>query len=517
MTISAFSISGILAGVSSLLLGLLVLTKSSNKKIGRVWALFSISAGVWGFGGALIGSVRDPNLSDVIWRLTYALGVIWIGPFFYHFVSVFLETDRRRFILFNYLIASLFFFLVPTHLFFSRVDFVFNSFYYARAGLIYPIYLIWWISLVIISHIDMLRVMNKVSLEKQNQIRYFFLGVSIGFSGGCCCYFPNFGIDIYPWGNFLVTVYPIIMTYAILKYNLMDVRLFIRRAVLLLAIYLALILLTFPIIGFVHLKLIRNNSLLNPYLSLEVLLASLILSTGPFLYALFIKRSDFFHREHLAGLTHELKSPLASIQGALDMLVTEAKRNAAGSKQTEYLEMIERNSARLKNFIDDLLGVMKAGREKSQLELKSEDLSEICSSALHPFATLAQTKGIKLTQPTSTMKVHCDRKKIEQVISNLTSNALKFTDQGEIIISWSDQGSQVRVNVIDTGIGIEKDDLPHIFDCFYQGEEGKKAKGTGIGLAIAKTWIEAHGGTLQAESAGHGKGSQFWFTLPKSS
>lgn len=90
------------------------------------------------------------------------------------------------------------------------------------------------------------------------------------------------------------------------------------------------------------------------------------------------------------------------------------------------------------------------------------------------------------------------------------------TDQGWIEVSGADnEDGEVLIMVKDTGRGIRPDDLPFVFDAFFQAEESKSAKGTGIGLAVAKTWIEAHGGEIHAESEGIGKGSLFWFTLPK--
>jgi len=101
---------------------------------------------------------------------------------------------------------------------------------------------------------------------------------------------------------------------------------------------------------------------------------------------------------------------------------------------------------------------------------------------------------------------------VRQALSNLISNALKFTEQGEVRVAVSSERDGVHVTVEDQGVGIEAKDLPHLFERFYQAKNTRK--GTGIGLTIAKLWVEAHGGRIWAESAGPGRGSRFVFTLP---
>lgn len=223
-----FSISGLLAGISALSFGFFTLLRSSNNKIRHVWFVFKLSASVWGFGGLWIGLTRSPEEGLLAWRLAYSFGVIWIAPLFYHFISNFLELKNKRVIYFNHIIAFLFCLTVPSKLFFSHADLVFNSFYYARGGSIYPFFFAWWMGLVTFSHVELIRHMGKVSSLKREQIKYFIFATVVGYLGGCTAYLPNFGIDIYPWGNFTVASYPIIMSYAILRFKLMDMSLIIR-------------------------------------------------------------------------------------------------------------------------------------------------------------------------------------------------------------------------------------------------------------------------------------------------
>ncbi len=129
---------------------------------------------------------------------------------------------------------------------------------------------------------------------------------------------------------------------------------------------------------------------------------------------------------------------------------------------------------------------------------------------------LARFKGtaIEVRPDSNSTSISGDRQKIEYVLSNLLSNAVKFTLQGSITVSLKEINNQAQISVEDTGAGIPPEDLPHIFEPFYQAKGNGALKGAGIGLTVARTWVEAHGGKIWAESKGKGKGTMVTFTLP---
>jgi signal transduction histidine kinase len=224
-----FGLSGLLTGITSVSFGVFVLLMSANRKIGRIWFLFTLAVGCWGFGGMWVGWTKTATEGLLAWRLAYALGVIWIAPLFYHFVCTFLELRRNRSIILHYLITLSFLSTIPTTLFFSRARWVFNSLYYGLGGVLYPFYFAWWIGLVLYSHYELIRIYKGVSPSKKNQIKYFFLATAVGYTGGSLAYLPNFGVDVYPWGNFAIVLYPLIMSIAIARYRLMDIDLLARN------------------------------------------------------------------------------------------------------------------------------------------------------------------------------------------------------------------------------------------------------------------------------------------------
>lgn len=373
---TAFALSGLLAGISAISFGLLVLFKSQNKQLRRIWFLFSLSASVWGLGGFWIGTAK--NLTEALWawRLTFAFGVIWIPTFFFHFICTFCELRRKKSILAHYIISTIFFLSTWNKVFFNSSRLILETLYFPTHGWLFPIFTIWWISFVIHSHYEMWLSYRVANQSKRNQIKYLFLGTAIGYIGGSLTYLPHYGIDLYPWGNFTVFLYPIIMSYAIIQFNLMDIRILVRRTALFVLVYAALLLISTLVLALFH-----ANTPAHPFASFQItetLLISFILSTGPFLYAYVIRRNTYFQEYTLASLTHELKSPLAIIDSALDFLQSNPNIKKVDSAQlSAYLEMIQRNSSRLSLFVNDLLYTFKNQRKDFLISPQPQELRQL--------------------------------------------------------------------------------------------------------------------------------------------
>ncbi len=218
-----FALSGLLAGLTSLAFGCFVYLKGKNRPLNRLWFVFTASVAVWGFGGMWIALAKTPAEALWAWRLAFACGVLWIPVLFHHFVCVFCGLERTRSLLLYYGLGIVFFPLIFTDLFFPGVRFAFSSFYYSLPGPLFPFFAVWWIGTVVYSHYELLKAHRHASGQKKTQIEYFFLATAIGYFGGSLDYLPIFGIDLYPYGNFAIVLYPIIMTYAIAVYRLMDV------------------------------------------------------------------------------------------------------------------------------------------------------------------------------------------------------------------------------------------------------------------------------------------------------
>jgi signal transduction histidine kinase len=222
--------------------------------------------------------------------------------------------------------------------------------------------------------------------------------------------------------------------------------------------------------------------------------------------------------QFLALVSHELRTPLTAIIGWIQILRT---RELSPEKNIRALESIERNARLQEEIIRDILDVSRIGRGQLSIKFEPIDLRGIVEDTLDTVRFTADAKSLQLESDLQdTPKVLGDRKRLHQVFSNLLSNAIKFTpEHGIIKISLEHDVSEIRIRVLDTGKGIGKQLLPHIFEPFIQGDSTttRQHGGLGIGLTIVHNLAQLHGGTIQAESPGEGKGAVFTVRLPISS
>jgi signal transduction histidine kinase/CheY-like chemotaxis protein len=221
--------------------------------------------------------------------------------------------------------------------------------------------------------------------------------------------------------------------------------------------------------------------------------------------------------QFLATVSHELRTPLSPILAWAGILQTtdydERHRQAA-------LEAIERNARRQAQLVDDLLDVSRIVSGKLRLDIRPMEVASVVEAGVEALSPAAEAKGVRLRvilEPgASTLRGDPDR--LQQVIWNLVSNAVKFTPKGgHVHVRLARASSHLEVTVSDTGEGIPEDLLPHVFERFRQGESptsGRARRGLGLGLAIVKHLVELHGGTVTAESPGVDRGSTFRVRLP---
>jgi PAS domain S-box-containing protein len=220
--------------------------------------------------------------------------------------------------------------------------------------------------------------------------------------------------------------------------------------------------------------------------------------------------------EFLATLSHELRTPLTAMLGWVRML---RSGRLTGEQAHGALEVIERNTRLQAQLINDLLDVSRIVAGKLQLDMRPMELVSIFEEALASMKGDADAKGLVIESSInpSAGPVLGDRLRLQQIVVNLLSNALKFTpSDGRITVVLERVGANARIQVADTGIGIEPALLPHVFNRFLQADStsSRKHGGLGLGLAIVRHLAELHGGSVRAESAGPGHGATFTLELP---
>jgi len=220
--------------------------------------------------------------------------------------------------------------------------------------------------------------------------------------------------------------------------------------------------------------------------------------------------------EFLATLSHELRTPLNAITGWASLL----RKNALDDEgRTRAMEVIERNARSQQQLVNDILEVSRMIRGQLRLELTTIDLVETIRAAVESVrpSVAAKHQAMVADYPTSPVMVSADRERLQQVFWNVLSNATKYTPRdGSIHVRIAPDTTEVAVVVRDNGIGIAPNVLPHIFERFRQGDATttREYGGLGLGLAIVRHLVEAHGGAVRADSEGLGQGSAFTVVLP---
>ena len=220
--------------------------------------------------------------------------------------------------------------------------------------------------------------------------------------------------------------------------------------------------------------------------------------------------------EFLATLSHELRNPLAPLRSALEVM--RLARDKPDVVEKARLTM-ERQLMQLVRLTDDLLDVARITQNKLEMRRERIDLRSVLQAALEAArpAIDAQAHAVHLDLPDEPLWADADPTRLAQVLSNLLNNAVKYTTRGgDIRLSASGSGGNIVLRVLDNGVGIPADMLPHIFDMFTQfpGHRDRSHGGLGIGLTLARRLVERHGGTIEAKSDGPGHGSLFTVTLP---
>jgi signal transduction histidine kinase len=219
--------------------------------------------------------------------------------------------------------------------------------------------------------------------------------------------------------------------------------------------------------------------------------------------------------EFLAMLGHELRNPLAPIVTALKLMKLRGQDGDTGQEQA----VIQRQVDHLVRLVDDLLDVSRIASGKVELRKDTVPLADVLNKAIEMASPLLEQKQHQLLVDVPTVRWHGDPARLAQVVSNLLSNAARYTPAGgHVTLATRIKGGTVQIQVTDDGNGISPQLLPHIFDLFVQGNRQlDRAKGgLGIGLALVRNLVQMHGGQVSAYSAGEGRGSTFTITLPDS-
>ncbi|MBI4135157.1 hypothetical protein HY477_00250 [Candidatus Uhrbacteria bacterium] len=560
---NAFAVNGILITVLSIPLAILIAANARREKDRWLLALFTFAVAIWGVGGFFIARTQDSLEALLYWRLTH-IGVILIPTFLFHFVVVFLQKQRHGLVIFiNYAFAVLFEIANATGYLICCVRYVFGQFYYdSPPTLLYSAFTAYFVVAVIISHYWLIRAFLSSKEPRKTQILYVLLGAGFGFLGGTPSFFPVFKIDLYPILNFSVPLFATFAAIGVFRYQLLRIKVIATEIV----VFLIFAVLFFELFFSKNLfEVILRSSVLVLFLYFGYLLVRSVINE--------VKRREEMERlknelevayaklqeldqaktDFLSMASHQLRSPLTVVRLGLAAMLDGTFGEVKDQRQIDAMNKMAESATRLINLIGEYLNVSRIELGKMKYNFKEQDLCMLLKELVDEYQPRAEQKKLKLgfyqggAAPQSSASaagatrsqafsrrsavplVKFDEEKLRHVIVNIIDNAIKYTNKGKIEVkceletrnSKLETGRSVKVSVKDTGMGLEKADIEVLFQKFRRASsanirrrEGEPIEGSGLGLHVAKMFVDKHGGKIWAESEGKGKGSTFVFTLP---
>ena len=523
MELSVFAISGLCIFMTSALMAVTFFV-TGKTHAQRLWAVFCISVGLWGLGAFLVGTTSNPAFALWYWKLAY-VGVLFIPSLFAHFVAVFLNKKVTWPIYLGYALSVGFLgTMLFSDAFVHSVRLTFGAFYYLQSTVIYDLFLADFVVTTVLTHLVLYRAYARSDAVRRVQIEYFFIATFVGYFGGSFSFLPVYGIDAYPYLNFLVALYPLIMGYAILRYRLFDVRVVTTVVfVALLNIFLA------------------ARILLAPAFTIDqffdaILLVSTIVIGGMLVRSIL---GEIRVREQVEELAHELQTTNKRQEGLIHFIGHEVKgfltkaqgmfsllvEGDLGPLPEAMKPFVERALLETREGVTSVTDILKASNLKKGTVTYTKapfDLAALVKEAAERARASAEQKGLAFSSAIGEgdFTLNGDRGEIgEHVLRNLLDNAVNYTPSGSVAVSLVREGDRFVFSVKDTGVGVTDEDKKHLFTEGGHGKESQKVNvnSTGYGLFIAKQVTEAHGGTISAESEGAGKGSTFVVELPADS
>ncbi len=338
---------------------------------------------------------------------------------------------------------------------------------------------------------------------------------------------PWFGYFEYNWmGQFFSTIVAIFTTYAILKHQLLDIKVIATEGFLLILNFLLILRL---VISESYLQFVINFSLALMVLFISYLLIKSVSNevkrrveaaqlAGSLERAnIRLQELDKQKTEFLSIASHQLRTPLSILKGYIELIVDGAY-GKVDKKTVKVLRDMDFNNEHLIKLVDEFLNISRIEQGRAKYSFGPANVVGIIEGIITDFKIKAKEKNMKVIwdKPKDIPRVDCDQEKIHHVVFNFVDNALKYSEQGEIKVLLTAEESGVSVRVQDSGIGFDKTDEVNFYQKFYRGDNVKSSNvtGTGLGLYVCRKFIEAHNGRVWAHSAGLGKGSEFGFWIP---
>jgi len=410
------------------------------------------------------------------------------------------------------LALAIFYIVVPESLGLLSQPKLYLPNYYVPGHLRWVLHTVFNIAVPVYFFFHMLRAYREAGVVQKNRIKFFALALACAYGFGSTPIFLVYDIPIDPlWGILFIPLYSIPFTYGILKYELMDIRILGKRAFLygIVVVAVGLIISLFSYLN----NFIGDTYPDFPLWILPLMSALISVGIGFFVWSK-ARENDLLKYEFIHVVTHKFRTPLTHIKWSSENLL-QGERSA--ERKREILS-VQESVFRLVELTNLLINVSETEEQSFLYQIEKTDFSAYVQDVLDTYAMKFKEKKFDVDVSLGHgIHVPCDTARLKLALQIFLDNAVVYTPTGgSIKVSLRRHKGTVECLIADSGIGITKDEMPHLFSRFYRGAKSQHmdTEGMGIGLFLAKKIIERHGGRLWVESDGRDKGSVFKFTLP---
>lgn len=518
-----FSISSVAISIASLGFGFFIYVGNRTSRLGKLWFIFSIFIACWGLG--LYGvTAAQTYQGALLWQYLLDTSAIFIPFFYFSFVQASLGIDYRWLRRLILAIALFIFVLSFTSLYKNGVNDHAFGFYWIDPGPLYFLFPLYFATVTLVSIYLLVHKYFETRNDpfKRGQIRNHIIAAFVGFSGGVTNFFPQL-FNVYPFGNYFVILYVFFMSYAVLRYRFLNVKILSAQlfaGALVLASLFNLLesdtlnawlvrLFIFTVTAVLSIFLVRSV-----YREVEAREQIQKLATDLEKANERLKELDQLKSEFVSIASHQLRSPLAAIKGYAS-LVLEGSFGKPPAAIADAVQKIFDSSKALALVVEDFLNISRIEQGRMKYDFAETDLGKLVKSVVDELLPTVARAKLEIAFESDGQEPYMakvDIGKMQQVITNLVDNAIKYTPKGSIHVRIGKfPGNKIRISISDTGIGMSSETISALFEKFSRAKDANKTNvmGTGLGLYVAKEMVEAHGGKIWAESEGKDKGSTF--------
>lgn len=504
----------ILSSILVCSLAIFVYIKDHKPLANKMMIAAFIVTGIYTISHVLAVNIADPLLSRDI--LKFNLSTIFIGVFITHCVLALLGKVQKKIKALSAIYAfsiflSLFMIIFPDHFLLASVSKMYFLNYY-QAGDLYFLIAIWNIFVAIYVLLQIIAEYRTADTILRNRLYYLFTAFLLAYIFGWQAYWLVFNIEIDPaWGALMVPSFSFLFTYAVLKYDLLDIKIIAKKAVIY-SLMIVVVGLSIILFNLLNNYVISNNPSF-PIWIFPILLSSLVIYIAILIWHQ-LRQGDILKYEFITTVTHKFRTPLTHIKWASENM-TKMQLSSEAMAQLDY---IQNAGIKLVELTDLLVNISESENSYFNYNLEKNNITDIANILVNETNKQASIKNIKIKKEfEDNLFVLSDSKRIKFVMQILLENAIQYSNvDSTVTIKLKQDGKKIIFSVEDSGIGIPKEEFPLLFSKFHRSKSARLAdtEGMGIGLFTAKSIVNKHKGNIWAESDGPNKGSRFYFSLP---